>query len=391
MYKRGLKRLTFLLSTLLAPCFLYAEPFHSSASHEVELFYSYRNLNQNLETSQSVSDFILFGNSNWIAEMDSFRLEARPEVRIISRGSKGISPQNPNFLQLESPERSIETRFHVGEPGDQTILYGDWEKLNLSYTNESLEVSVGRKPFSLGVMKYLPVWNKFSRPLPGLTLIPIYFGSDGAMVKVKSGDWVVQASEHLYRFGRDQITTAQVIHYGEFANLHLMGGNWWNQTVFGLAVAKDILEGTLTSEYLNYGSQYQWGAGFERAMSDRITIGVETLYQSAGATSSLNYTPFLHSHFQIFQASFYSYEFLTYQWTSLLKTGLAGLTNWIDLGTAMNLSAQYSLSDHLELGIDTLIPAFRGNAEFSNRAFTFSDGTSFGIPLQAVLHLTWNF
>ena len=368
-----------------------SNPIHLSSSQELEVFYSYRGLNQNIDPYQSASDLILFANSNFIAELDQFRFEARPEVRLIGGTNNQLSTDNPNFLHLESPTRSVETRFHFGAPNSSMILYGDWERLNLSYTNDKIELSIGRKPFSLGVTKYLPVWNKFSRPLPGLNIIPIYFGADGAIAKLKLGEWVAEISQHFYNFGKDQISTGQLIYYGELANIHLMLGNWWNQPVWGIALAKDAFEGSFTSEFLGYGSSFQWGNGYERAINDRISIGIETLYQSDGATNSLNYSPFLHSHFQVFQASFYSYEVLSYQWSSLLKFNFGGLTNWIDLGTAMNLGALYSINDHLDLGIDSLIPAFRTNAEFSNRAFQLSDGSAFGIPFQIVTHLDWNF
>ncbi len=362
-----------------------------SLVNKAQFYYSFRNLNQNIDNIQTSSDGIFIGSSNLVTEMGSFHFEARPEIRVIAGNNTQLSTSNPAYLQLESPIRSLETRFHLGSPGDSAILYGDWEKLNLSYSNETLELSVGRKPFSLGVLKFLSVWNKFSRPVPGLTLIPIYYGADGGSIKLKFGEWVIDASQHIYNLGSDQISTGQLIYYGDFANLHFMVGNWWKQTVFGAALAKDVLEGTFNSEYLNYGSAFQWGNGYERALGEKFSFAIETIYQSAGASDPLNYTPMLRSHFQIFQASFYSYEILNFQCTPLLKLSAGGLTNWIDLGTAMNLGANYSINDHLELGIDSLIPALRPNAEFSSRTFLFSDGTSFGVPLQIVSHLDWTF
>jgi hypothetical protein len=294
-------------------------------------------------------------------------------------------------LRLESPERAFETRLGLGRPGDNAILYGDWERLTVSHSGDHIDWSVGRKPVSLGVLKYLPVWNKFSRPLPGVTLIPIVFGADGADLKLKWDSWVLSAQTLIYRFGQDRVHTAQAVSYGEWINVHLMVGSWWEQSVYGLALSNDVLEGTVSFEYLNYGRGFQWGLGFDRALGEKWTVGVETLYQSEGVTSSLNYTSALQSRFRVFQASFYSWATVGTQWTSLFKSSVGALTNWIDLGSAVTLGGVYSLGQNLDVGVDALLPSVRSGAEFSRKSLEFSDGTTVGLSTQWVVHLTWNW
>lgn len=369
----------------------HADELNLGLSKEAKLYFSARNLNQNLEVNQHAVDMIFLANINAIAESGNFRFEAKPEIRVISGDNNRLSTNNPALIHLESPLRAWESRFHFGNPPDKTILYGDWEKLNLTFNYEQAELYFGRKIISLGVMKYFPVWNKFSRPLLGVTLIPIYYGSDGFGGRIQFDQWTIQANQLYYNLGNDRISTLQVIHYGEFADLHGMVGSWWNQTIFGLAISRDMLEATFNLEYFHYQNQFQLGFGFDRALNEKITLNIEALYQSEGAGSSLDYNPFLLSRFRNLQASFYSWIVAQIQIDSLWKGSAGGLTNWIDQGTALNLGITHSLSETLELSLDTLIAIAPQNAEFSTQAFQFNDGSKFGMPTQLVVHLDWTF
>lgn len=382
-----------LLLILSSFFFLNAEAaeLNSSFSNEAKLYFSAKSLNQNLEPINNSIDLILLASTHAILEAGNFRFEAKPELRIISGDNNSLSTNNPALIHLESPLRSYETRFHLGDPPDKTILYGDWEKLNLSYAFDQLEVFLGRKVISLGVMKYFPVWNKFSRPLPGVTLIPIYFGSDGFGGRVQLEKWSIQAHQLFYNLGAEHISTLQVTHYGDFADLHGLFGNWWNETVYGLGATKDIWEATLGVEFFHYRNQFQLAFSFDRALNEKISLNIETLYQSEGVSSSFDYNPFLLSRFRNLQASFYSWIVGQIQLDALWKGSIGGLTNWIDQGSALNLGITYSLGENFDISADSLFSLARENAEFSTQSFQFNDGSKFGMPTQLVVHLDWTF
>lgn len=383
------------LRNILLAIFLYqygfAAELETSYRGEVSFFYSYRQLNQNIDPINKSSDLIFIGSPELNTRYEPWQFDVRPEIKLISGGNNQLSTNNPNYIDLQSPLRLAETRFHLGNPGDKTVVYGDWEKLRLAYNSETVDISLGRKPFSLGVFKYLSIWNKFLRTLPTIATLPLYYGSDGIETRFKLSQMDVEVSKHYYDLGREQVDTFQTIYNGDDITVHFMVGRWWQENVGGLAFSKDLYEGTLLFEFLQYSNHNQVGIGYERAVGEYTNFSFEVMHQNEGVRSSLDYTPILNSRFRVFQAYLYSHLALTYTYSTGIKFNALALTNWVDLGTAFNLGATFFISNQWEGRLIFVLPSIRENSEFSKTQFEFSDGTKFGVPAQAMAQLSWNF
>jgi hypothetical protein len=356
-------------------------------------FHSYligRELNQTIEPISSTFDSVNLLGGNFSMTKDLLRIEVRPEVRALFGDSNQLATNSPAYIQLQSPNRWFDTRWHINEPPNTTV-YGDFEKLSMSLIGDNSEVYVGRRVLGLGVMKAFPIWNKFSKPLPGVTTVPIIFGSDGFGGRVQFGQWAFRAADVISDYGETQSYFGEATWYQDEIELHFMAGSWWHTSVSGISAVKDLFEGTLTFESLFYDGNFQGGLGYDRALDEKWTLLVEGLFQSNGAESALDYNPYLSSRFQTLQAKFYSYVQLGFQASSKWKFQLTGLTNWIDRGTDLNGEATVSLSDHFDLSFGANVPCGPSNAEFSTQSFQFSDGTYFGLPLQFLARVDLTF
>lgn len=375
---------------IFSPEITRAEQLETSLSAGLKNYVIGRKLNQNIEAISSTFDDVYILDLDVSAKKDLLHFKARPEIRGMIGDSNKLNPASPSYIQLQSPERWFDLRWHLGNPPDATT-YGDWEELNLSVVGESSEIYFGRRAIGLGVMKGFPIWNKFSKPLPGITTIPVIYGSDGFGGRIQFGEWSLRSSGILSNKGQEQAYFGEAAWYGEELELHFLGGYWWTVPVFGLAAVKDVEGSTLTFEGLFRERTFQGGFGFERALSSKLSLLAEALYQSDGATSAMDYNPYLNSHFRSLQAIFYTYLQASYQASEKWKLQLTGITNWVDRGTDLNGEATVSLSDHLDLTFGGNVPCGVQNSEFSSQSFQFTDGSHFGLPLQFFVRAELNY
>jgi hypothetical protein len=328
---------------------------------------------------------------------DDFHLGFRPEIRVLAGQSESLAPTDPAYLTVRSPSRFVNIGADLGSQGNYQG-YFDFERLDLSFTPGNLEVYVGRRPISLGVLKIFPCWNKFTRPLPGVGGPVIIYGSDGAGISYQKKDVLVKQITILGSTPADQVYLGEATWYASAVELHLLASDWWQNNVLGFAFAFDAAGITFRGELLDIGvnqnvsdSQVQGGFGFERALDEKWSILGESFFQSIGVTDVADYPLEPISRFNPLRAIGYGSLNLAYQASPFWNLSAGILTNFVDLGNIIILKATNSLTDNSELFIEGDIPAAREGAEFASRSFIFSDGSAFGTPLQLQAGLKTSF
>jgi hypothetical protein len=338
-----------------------------------ELAPQYRLLNQ--EGFTEANDIVdVFGQAYAHLEWgfaDKWMFEVKPELRAVA--SRGVGEGEPEGVSVKTSRRVLNSRRTVwySEEGE---TYFDFDRLNLRYTfAEQGEAFVGRKPISLGVLRFFPVWNKLTLPIifqPGPEWVenPDVLGASIQIDKMSYRGFWARGD----RPKADDIALAEYRYFGDGVELQAIGGYWWQHTAAGLAGAYDFRGSTLRAETLYISrfrdevSQYQVGLGIERALNEKFTFIGESLYQSAGLRDTQNVTS-TPNRFMPLASKFYVLPYLTYQLSTLwsLQAGfLANLsydTSYVGLG-----GFEYSLSDKTSLTFKLKLPFGSEKGEFGD-------------------------
>ena len=359
---------------------------------DVLLFGDYRNLNQNgLSIYDSTFDGWLVAGTQLRVRESDFQFEARPEIRGLNSPAAGLPNTDIGQLSVKAPRRFVNLDVKLfSDTNNQWV--GDFEKLNASYGNKSFEVYAGRKPISLGVLKVLPVWNKFTRPLPNAAGPALIYSQDSAGFRSQLGDVALQAFDLEGATSADSVRLSELIWYNSAIELHGFVSRWWEKTVTGLALTKDIFGMTLRGETLwVLGQEVQGGLGGEYALNEKWSVLAEFLYLSAGTTDTGNYTVIINSRFRNLRARDYGYAQLQYNLSAFWTITAGAFTNIIDGSTLLIPKVSHSLSDDAELYFNAQIPLGTQGAELGPDAFPFPDGSSVGAPLQIAAGLKYFF
>ncbi len=328
---------------------------------------------------------------------ESLRLEATPVLRGFVSRMVGRGPSEPGYASVEGPERFFNLEGRISESGTSSWFY-DMDRLNLVLTYGDFEAQVGRKPVGVGTLKVLPLWNKFSRPLPHTAGPNLIFGSDAAILRWQSGIYGLQFMDIEGKGGAstEAVRWAEAILYHPALELHLMASRWWNEDAVGVALAKDLGGATLRAEGLVFGKkrEFQGGLGAEYALDETWTLLFEGLYQSEGAKRS-EYT-LVPSRFRALRAKGYLYSQASAQFASFWTTNLAVLANLVDGSLYPLFTVTRSLSDSTDVSFDLRGPLGKKGKEFSRAtfhtpAFGSQAAASLGAPLQAMVQVTTSF
>jgi len=352
--------------------------------------------NQSVSSYQNISDTYTIGGLEFAAQQDDLRFFIRPEFRSLLSPGVNLSPTDPAYVTVKSPPRAL----NLGSLlvlNSWEELYTDVEHLYLSWNSSNFEISVGRRPVSLGVLKYLPVWNKFTAP-PLIYAGPGFiYSSDNATLRFQAGDWAFTLLEIEGATGADAARIGQVALYSSFIEIHGLAGVWWEQAVGGLAFAKDLGGMTIRGETLWVGlrnndtdSQFQGGLGFEYAFSEKFSFISEWLYLNSGIDDQVLVFPSA-SRFRQLQGDEYNYTILNYNITSLWKMGLGPLINLTDGSTLVIGELKYSASDNLDFAAQTKIPTGKDRTELSPNSIPYPNGLYAGLPYLFSISAKWYF
>lgn len=394
------KKILLLLLLLALPTRVFA--LESDWKGEISLTGAHRDFPQNgfgpyknawESTLLSSLQGRVFLGSGW-------RLEARPELRGFISRAAGLSPSQAGFATVEGPERLMDLSAKLMR-ANTAQWFLEAERLNLSYNSDSVEIQIGRKPVGVGTLKVLPVWNKFSKPLPNVAGPNLVFGSDSFTLRAQSGEWSAQLIdiEGKGAKSRDAVHWLEAILYDPEIELHIMGSRWWEKNTLGLALAKDVLGATLRLEALWIGfdehgtkRELQGGLGIEYALNETWTLLSEALYLENGAEKASQYTILAPpTRFDPLRAKAYLYLQAQASFASFWTSSFAFLANAVDGSFYPMLKLSRSLSDNFDVALDLRGPLGRDGTEFSRKTFSFAGGSYIGAPAQAALELKTAF
>lgn len=385
---------------LLALVCLASLPVQSWAGwnfrHNAEVSPQYRNLNQ--EGVASVDEvYEAFGMLNTHAEWSSTNwfAEAKPEIRALA--SRGVKDTAPLAASVETSRRVLNSRRTIirNEDGE---AYFDFDRLNVRHTFTNGEAFVGRKPVSLGVLRFFPVWNKLTLPLifqPGPEWVenPDVIGASYQLGNISYRAFAARGNEPK----RDDIVLAESRWFAKGFELQMIAGHWWEHTAAGLSAAVDAFGSTLRLEFLwiarfkDEPSQSQIGLGVERALTEKWTLVAEALYQSAGRSEFQNQltTP---NRFMVLGGKFYALPYLTYQMNALWTLHAGGLINFADDISYVALGGfERSLNDNTSLTLKLKIPLGSDEGEFGAERMRTPFGQTAGMATTALLQLQTTF
>ena len=382
--------------------------FSSSTRADISAYWLYRDLNQNgLSQYSDTRDQVITAQVLEQLTFDKVQFEFQPEILYHHGDGVGPVPPDPATLSMAPPNRPGKMSWQWNPAPANQEAYFDLERLVLAYQSENFQAYLGRKPVSLGVLKLFPVWNKFTRPSP-VAVGPeaIVFGQDGGGLRTQFGEVTVAAATEVQ--GPDRYTTAsigEVTWFSPDIEVHLLGAEWWQANVAGLAFSKDLFGATIRAEGLYIGPDQrrgvtpptglgwrgQIGGGVEYAFTENLSGIGEVLWQQNGAASTADYTLVSNDPFQILRARAYSIEQLKYKVSNFLTLTPTLVGNWVDYSQYILFSGDYSFNQSTDL-ILTLAGPLGGPAkEFSVTALDAPTGARLGAPAQVSLALATTF
>lgn len=342
-----------------------------------------------------LSSHVEWSEGEWFAE-------AKPEVRAVA--SPGVMNAPPEAVTARLSRRLLNIRRLLtrNEGGE---AYFDFDRLNVRYRYENGDVFVGRKPVSLGVLRFFPVWNKLT--------LPIIFQPGPEWIEnpdVIGGSYTQgQFSHRLFASRGEQAQVDDLVmiesrYAGQGFEVQLLLGELWQHIAMGLAGSVDAFEASLRFETLwiepfrDERGQAQVGLGFERALDEKWTIVTEALYQSEGQTDTrVRISPFgvpqpAADRFQVLSGRYYLLPYVSYQvhplW--LLRAGvLAGFGQ--RLSSVVLTGFEHSLSDNTSLILKVKWPLGPSDGEFGAERVRDPLGRTFGMASTALLQLQATF
>jgi hypothetical protein len=361
-----------------------------------------QNMSEYIDTTEAYS--IVGSTLRW--QKESWRLQARPELRVLASPGVGLLANDPAYSSIRPPKLKLPMRLKLTQEGSKNLeSYLSLETLFLDYQGEANSIYLGRKVVSLGVLQAIPIWNKWSRP--GATssgLQALIYSQDSIGSRHRLGEWTFQT---LGLFGNEEASSVdqrgasfigEAVWNPEWVEAHFLAGKWWKRNTAGVAVVKDVNRLTLRTEALFIESREdrtvwdtQAGIGGEGAWTEKLSTLVEVFYQTFGATSADDYTFKVEDPFQILQASAYAYIRFGWKWTDTLTFSPSTLVNLIDSSQFLTAKWEYAWSEQLDISLNLSGALGPEETEFSQKAIVIPQVGELGVPLIGSLEFRWVF
>ncbi len=345
--------------------------YSAEISHveEVSLFPEFSS-SQSLFNNSIATENNLFIFAHARASITSHDLtfEVQPEFRSVL-GSTALT--NNSLSSIVAPARLMNLNWTLGSNQNAETILG-FERLNLKYHFQNNDVSVGRKPVSLGVLSVFPVWNKFTRPLMTTYGPLIVFSQDQASFHSQINDVSVQALDiEQNSSGNNSARLGELAWYGDGLEIHVLGGSWWQSSALGVAGAGDLGGTSIRLEEISFSADgIQLGVGAERAFNEFWSVLSEFLYLQTGATDKSQYFSMLPSMFRPLTAKDYGYLRAEYKPWPLWAFQLGDLYNFVDSSQLLNGKIIYSSSDNSELNLEVRLPMGADFTELSPKTLS---------------------
>lgn len=302
----------------------------------------------------------------------NFQMEARALLRSIQ------SPANKDrtdfaFTDLTPPRRLVKFNTRIGSDHGENQTFLDTGTLWGSYYLDHWQLTLGRKPIGIGVLKVIPVWNRLYPVLPTLSGYMLINNPDILDLRWSNDKWTIASYSIFSQYYDDNISALEFINYGEKLESHFLFSKWWDQAVAGYAGAVDSDLGIFRLESLfvaagrsDTSAGAQIGLGWERAMTDKLSLLTEYYHSSFGTSNTKKYLYQDYTPFRALLASDYFYPQMIYKFTDLLSTDLGFLINAIDGSMMLINSTTYSFDDNVDLFATVRCPFGGDQQEFGH-------------------------
>jgi hypothetical protein len=376
---------------LILSCFttVYAAPVIERAS-EISLYPTWLQNPEYLKrigAHEAQSNYYLFANTRVNLTQGNVTFEIQPELRAVQTTAEA----GPTTTQLtpemraavRPPERLMDLHTQLSSRGEREAVL-DVERLNFSYRVNAAQLSVGRRPVSLGVLSVFPVWNKFTRPLVTDYGPLRVFSQDQASLRVQRGEWLMQALDIEGPDGKNSDATRvlEVTWFGDGVELHVIGGSWWQSGAVGIAAVKDLWGTSIRVEEISFSADgVQAGVGAERAFNDKWSGLIEFMYLESGADDKKDYLTLPASRFRPLTARDYGFARLEYKPAPLWILQFGSLVNLVDGSPLWDAKVLYSAANDLEISGEFRLPSGDGTSELSRQV----------LPTQALLGVRYDF
>jgi hypothetical protein len=358
-----------------------------STRSDIFLFGDHRSLNQNqFSVHDDLNEFSGAIGFDLTYSHENIQLNVRPEVRWIYSEGVGVNSEDISRVSVLGPNRF----FNLGgviEKTSTSEAVGELEKLNVSVQTEHVEFAIGRRALGLGVLKFLPVWNKFTAILPTQAGPPYIYNPDNAVLRYQSGVWSTAVLGIAGYSSQDAVSLGQLNYFGDWIEVQSIFGYWWEEVVAGIAFTKDISGLTLRSENLCIGLKAtkqdrfcQIGLGLEYVFTDKLSTTIEGLYSENGANSVSDYQLTLPSRFDSFRASRYALVSVEYKYLPDWRLIISPMTNLVDNSTLLLADLRWSATDDSEMVLQSKTPLGPSLTEFSSKALSYPNGSYVGYP-----------
>ncbi len=306
-----------------------------------------------------------YSNEDWHFQTSPFALVVNSQP--VSRVSQASDPILTSIFSNRQ-KMNLQTKMDQDEY-THTVL--DFQELFTTYSHEALSAQIGRRIISLGNLKLLPGWNKFNptgasfRPtwLKGVDHLKLSWQNENSKISgYAMGDQNPAYEAHLL----------QLDHFVSPFQISLLGGTWWEATSFGLALTADV-EGWLLKlealqfDYLGdskiYGTETQWGGGFERSFAQEWTANFEFLFQSSGAKKKEDYPTHLVSQHQSLRGQAYTAGEIKWTPNPFYTYSALVLYSLVDQSSLQGLTIAKQWNENTEVSLGAFLPA--GDGEFS--------------------------
>lgn len=365
---RGISRTWFrVCACVLATAFSQISWASSVFSIENQLSAVGRSFPNGTSNYDSLVEGFLETSPGWKWEGQRFNFEAQLLLRSLQTPINAY-PRDPAFLNLAPTGRLFNASNVTLSQSSQTFT--DISKLWASYSLPSLQVSIGRRPLGIGVLRVLPVWNRLAVVLPSLSGYLLSQNPDLFDIRWQHQAWTVAGFSVLAQDPNSQIEAVEIVHYGAQLEAHFLIGEWWQQATLGLAGAVDAQGATFRAETFAFAAQnsrpggIQAGLGFEKALNSRWSVLAEYYHSSIGTDTSSLYLLQTPTLFRALLSSDYFEPSLALQATDFWKLSTAVLINVIDGSLYWMSESAYSFSDHVDLLATVRLPFGGLNQEF---------------------------
>ncbi len=376
----------------------YGEPVKFRARFDLALTGTRTVFNQDgFSDWNNLTEFFLLAGVQQIIQWHSVLFEIRPEIRYLNSNAFQSDKSDLAYPSISTPGRKMHLSKNIQSANTSESLI-DIETIYLKIQTDRFEGMAGRQNLNLGIIKNFPIWNKFANFNLINTRVQLQPGVDQATVRIQGERWWMQG---ISVFSDDEKLNAYLALAGfplEFLEFQLLGAKWWQSSVAGFNIQKDLKGILFKTEWLSIGldsgdvdKHVQGAVAAEYAFSEDWSTTIEYIYASVGSTVPKDITLLPPSKFFPLRSAHYLLWQLDWQVSPFWNISVIPLINLVDKSSLVSLSIRKNISDNIDLNFQYKVPTGPPETELSARAFEFRNGSYIGVNQTALVQLKMFF